>query len=248
MRIEFYLAAYINACSLAIIGALLLGLHRSLTRAGWERTKVRDTTSVAAIVLLIWFTIAVVLSSLGVFHGAVDAPPTIQYAILIPVGIGVLLIWLWPAARRVVEVMPPSTLVGVQAYRLMGSVFLLLLAADRLPAIFALPAGFGDIAVGLLAPVVALAHARNPERRGSVLAWNLLGLTDFAVAIAVGFALSPSPFQLLAEDPAHLPLGGFPLVLFPAFVVPLSILLHIASLVKLRRQAASAGTGALAAA
>jgi hypothetical protein len=42
--------------------------------------------------------------------------------------------------------------------------------------------------VGLLAPVVALAYARDPQRNaGRVTTWNVLGILDLVVAIATGF-------------------------------------------------------------
>ena len=67
---------------------------------------------------------------------------------------------------------PQSWVVGVQFYRVLGVIFLLLNAQGRLPSLFALPAGAGDIAVGLLAPIVALAYARGvvgPRGAGSRL-------------------------------------------------------------------------------
>ncbi|MDD5579017.1 MAG: hypothetical protein PHY16_07015 [Methylobacter sp.] len=48
---------------------------------------------------------------------------------------------------------------GIQVYRVVGGIFLILYATDRLPALFAWPAGFGDVLVGTLAPLVALAYA-----------------------------------------------------------------------------------------
>jgi len=41
--------------------------------------------------------------------------------------------------------------------------------------------------------------------------------------------------QLVALDSPNVLISAFPLVLIPVFLVPLSILLHLASLAKLRR-------------
>jgi len=56
------------------------------------------------------------------------------------------------------------------------------------------------------------------------------------VAVTLGFLTSPSPFQVAAFDRPSVLIGMFPLVLIPVFAVPLSILLHIASLQKLRQK------------
>jgi hypothetical protein len=66
-----------------------------------------------------------------------------------------------------------------------------------------------------------------------VRAWNLLGIADLVVAMATGFLTSPSPVQLLALDRPNELISAFPLVMIPVFLVPLSLLLHLASLEKL---------------
>jgi hypothetical protein len=125
--------------------------------------------------------------------------------------------------------------VGIQLYRALGVIFLMLYANDKLPGLFAWPAGVGDILVGVLAPVVAIAYARAPrENADLVTAWNVFGILDLVLAVGTGFATSPSQFQLLDLDRPNELVSLFPLVLVPAYLVPLSILLHLASLAKLR--------------
>jgi hypothetical protein len=48
---------------------------------------------------------------------------------------------------------------------------------------------------------------------------------------------SPSALQLFAFDLPNELVSRFPLVLIPVFLVPVSVLLHLASLTKLRRDA-----------
>ena len=69
----------------------------------------------------------------------------------------------------------------------------------KLPSLFAWPAGVGDIAIGLLAPVVGLAYARAPrEAVGLVRAWNVFGIFDLVVAVTTGFMTAPSLIQPIA--------------------------------------------------
>jgi hypothetical protein len=119
-----------------------------------------------------------------------------------------------------------------------SAIFLLMYAQGRMPAAFALPAGAGDVAAGALAPIVAVAYARGiAGREFLVVGWNLLGLLDLTNGIATGFLTSPSPPQVLSLDAPNLLIGEYPLVLVPVFGVPLAVLLHVASLVKLGRDA-----------
>ena len=107
----------------------------------------------------------------------------------------------------------------VQVYRVGGAVFLVALSQGLLPATFAIPAGIGDMLVGITAPLAVLAL-----RRGALLgwvaaiAWNILGILDLVVAVTEGFITSPPALFTL------------PLVLIPTVAVPVSIALHIAVL------------------
>jgi hypothetical protein len=54
----------------------------------------------------------------------------------------------------------------------------------QLPGLFAWPAGLGDVLVGVLAPVVAIAYARGPgENEDLVSAWNFFCIVDLIVAV-----------------------------------------------------------------
>jgi hypothetical protein len=94
------------------------------------------------------------------------------------------------------------------------------------------------VLVGLLAlPVAYLLHAGAAGGRAAAIAWNVLGLVDFAIAIGIGILSAPGPLQLIVPDRPNVQLGSFPTVMIPAFAVPSSILLHALSLRQLRRLA-----------
>jgi hypothetical protein len=144
---------------------------------------------------------------------------------------------------RLIGIIPPHWLVGIQLYRALGVISLVLYGTGNLPGLFALPAGIGDVAVGLLAPVVAHRYRRNPSvNAGLVRRWNIFGIIDLAVAVSMGFLTSPSPFQAFAFAEPNRLIGAFPLVLIPVFLVPLSILLHLASFKSLRDANPPTGT------
>ena len=237
-----YLAPFELTGVVASIAALLFGLYSSLKRA---RLPVRDrrlTVWSAAGLLVAWFLATLLPTVLGSYRGVSSRTPTIQYGLLIPIVVGVVLFWKWPALKRVVRLVPQEWMVGIQAYRALGLIFLLLYAGGYLPGAFALPAGIGDVIVGLSAPIAGIAFARGS--RGSaamVRAWNLFGIADLMVAVGTGFLTAPSRFQMLAFDRPNELISAFPLALIPVFLVPLSVLLHLASLAKLRRPQTGSG-------
>jgi hypothetical protein len=140
--------------------------------------------------------------------------------------------------RRVLDTASLPAVHGIQLYRIIGGIFIVLLAQGQLPAHFALPAGWGDVAIGLTAPLVALALRRGI--RGAVplaVTWSVVGLIDLAVAVGMGTGYL-APFlapDLGARVPPAAAMGTFPLILVPTFAVPISVLLHLLGLARLTR-------------
>jgi len=231
-----YLLPYVLTGTLAIVAAVLFGLHSALKLARWPARDRRQAVWSGAVLLVAWFFAALLLSWFGFYRGAPSRIPTIQYGVLIPIMVGVALFWQWRTLRRVIEAVPQEWIVSVQVYRALGLIFLVLYAGGRLPGVFAWPAGVGDVIVGLLAPAVGIAYARRSRNAAGLLrAWNLFGIGDLIVAVATGFLTSPSPLHMLAFGAPNELISVFPLAMVPVFLVPLSVLLHLASLKKLRQ-------------
>jgi hypothetical protein len=240
-----YLTPFLSIGMFAVLATLLYGLYGALRRTTWPQTDRAKAFSSISLLLVGWFLVATLTSMAGSYSPRSGSAPTIQYGLLTPILAGVLLFRAWPLLRRTLEAVPNSWLVGAQLYRALGIIFLILYAGGRLPGLFALPAGIGDVLVGVLAPAAAIAYARSPKDAAlRVRLWNLLGVTDLVVAVTMGFLTAPSPLQVAAFDRPSALIGTFPLVLIPVFAVPLSILLHLASLHKLRaEQSASSAQG-----
>jgi hypothetical protein len=112
------------------------------------------------------------------------------------------------------------------SFRVAGVFFLLYLALGHLPALFALPAGLGDIAAGIAAPLAARRLAQGTGRRDAVW-FNAFGLTDLVVALTLG---ALTGFGLLNITPSSAPITELPLALIPTATVPLLFALHLTSL------------------
>jgi hypothetical protein len=164
--------------------------------------------------------------------------PPIVFAVVLPIAVGLWLLIRSKAMARIVDATPSSWLVGMQAYRVIGVLFLILWGTGQLPWQFALPAGIGDILVGILAVPIAWAASKGSARSiKAAYSWNLFGLLDFAIALGTGFLTSPTPFQLMAFDHPNFLATRFPMVMIPAFMVPLSSIMHGICLWKVRRMA-----------
>jgi hypothetical protein len=234
--VSSYLTVYVMSGCIAAITVLLAGLYRVLGRTAWpQKERAKAFWSLSGL-LVGWFIFGLLTSLAGWYGGPNHGLPTIQYGFLIPIVVGVLLFWRWPLFRRTLAIVPNEWLVGIQFYRTLGLIFLILYAVGRLPGLFALPAGIGDVLVGLLAPFVSAAYSRSPDGAARrVRRWNQLGIADLAIAVTMGFLTAPSPLQLAAFDRPSTLIAIFPLSMIPVYMVPLSILLHFASLHRLRQ-------------
>ena len=242
-----YLWVYITYASLTIPFVVVAGVSHALRLAGLPDAARYSLVRSTAVVLFGWLAVAAVLASMGIFRAGLDRPiPFIAFGIGIPIIVGAALIRTSASTRTILAAVPQHLLVGVQCYRGLGVIFLVLHGVGLLPGQFAIPAGFGDVLTALLAlPVAALYAAGFKHRNLLVVLWNIFGLVDLVIAVTTGFLTSPTPLQMLAFDQPNNLVGLFPLVMIPIYGVPLSIVFHIASLTKLARERARSRQGAL---
>ena len=216
---------------------VLYGLWRGLARSGFSLTARVAAWLAVALVLTIWIGTIWALGANGKFQGTIIGNvPSLPIAILIPVLLGSLVLTRWKAVGSLLDATPASWLVGIQVYRILGGMFLVYWIAGSMPGAFALPAGIGDVATGLLAlPAAVWVASGLPIGRRIGIRWNLFGLIDFAVAITMGMLTAPGPAHLLARAHPNTQIATFPTVMIPAFAVPFSALLHVLSLRQLQR-------------
>ena len=122
-------------------------------------------------------------------------------------------------------------LVLPHAWRTVGFTFLTLWSYKMLPAGFAAPAGFGDFAIAIAAPFIAVALWKQWKYAiAATVVFHVLGLTDLFFAIltgASGYGISADKMNVID------PMTTFPLVIIPTVFVPLLVLSHVISLLKI---------------
>jgi hypothetical protein len=190
-------------------------------------------------VLALWFVVVFLLGAAGLFVKPPGTPPLpILAGATVPLIVFLAAYWGWPAFGAYVLSADLPLGAAIQAWRAGGLVFLALYAQGMLPGAFAWPAGLGDIFIGVTAPWIALALIRRPGFATSpvFVVWNLLGILDLVVAVGSGGLHSAfaSPGEVTTG-----PMAQLPLVLIPAYLVPLFVMLHLTALFQARQQASS---------
>ncbi len=192
-------------------------------------TSKETSTSPVWIVVAAWAALSLLLNFLGVFAPQPDKPPVaFLFSVIGPPILFAIVYSLSAKVRNLSLSLDLRLLTAIQAWRLIGVMFLVLMLFGLLPGTFAWPAGIGDIIVGAYAPFVVVAISRQtPGWHKHAVLLNVLGLLDFVGAIGGGVL---SGADIMTE---------LPLSMIPTFAVPFWIVLHMISLIKLRNPEAA---------
>ena len=196
-----------------------------------------DIRLAVAIVLMIWLLLVVSFGAAGAFVGPPGTPPLpMAIGVAAPLVLFFASLRLSRSFRQFVLSLDLRLIAGMQAWRWAGLGLLSLYAHNVLPAVFALPAGLGDMAIGVTAPWIILALVRQPgfAASGAFIRWNVLGILDLIIAVSIGtvsaFLATGAPGEISTA-----PMATLPLLLIPTFLVPLFLMLHTAALMQSRQ-------------
>jgi len=206
------------------------------TDAGRGEPQLRVMKPFVAVVLGLWLAVVLLLGAGGAFVSPPGTPPLpIAIGVAVPVTAFLAAFWLSAAFRSFVMAADLSLVTAIQGWRWAGFGFLALSAHGVLPAVFAWPAALGDMAIGLTAPWFARALIRRPGFAASraFVVWNLLGLLDHIVGVSDAALVATGA----AGDVTVTAMAQMPLVLIPAFLVPLFMMLHLTALFQARQLA-----------
>jgi hypothetical protein len=228
-----YLWALTIAGIIAILAATSVVLYRGAVRAGLGRRRPALLAASAAVVLGGWCTASAVIAGHGWYHTRLGhGVPWMPVAVAGFFGLVLALSRIPVVARALSAPGMVSRLELPHTFRMLdGAAFLIIMALGHLPALFALPAGLGDIIAGIAAPLAAHRLAQGTGRRAA-LWFNAFGLTDLVTALTLG---AVTAYQLVQVTPSGALISELPLALVPTVGVPLLFALHITSVSALRR-------------
>jgi hypothetical protein len=196
---------------------------------------------VVTVALALWLGLVFLLGTQGTFVQPPDSPPLpIFFGVAIPLGVFFAVYFGWSAFRAFVLRADLRLAAAIQAWRFGGLGFIALYAHGVLPGLFAFPAGLGDMAIAINAPWIVLGLIRHPSFATSrrYVIWNIMGIIDLAVAVSMGTICSGFVHGLTGKVTTG-PMAQLPLVLIPAYFVPLFIMLHFTALSQARQLARS---------
>ncbi|HEY2242121.1 MAG TPA: hypothetical protein VGI21_25175 [Streptosporangiaceae bacterium] len=228
-----YLWAMTIAGVVAILATTCVVLYVGAIRAGLGRGRAGLLAGGAAAVLGGWFAASAVIADRGWYHTPLGhGVPWMPVAVVGFFGLVLALSRIPVVARALRAPGMVARLELPHAFRAVdGVAFLIIMALGHLPALWALPAGLGDIAAGLAAPLIARRLAQGTGRRAA-LWFNAFGMTDLIVALTLG---AVTAYQLIHITPSGAPISELPIAIVPTVGVPLLFAVHITSVTALAR-------------
>ncbi len=216
--------------------AICVMLFRGAITAGFGRVTATRVAGGFGTLWGAWVLTSVLLAKADVYRFEPTRPvPWLPIGLMGALAAALLLSRIPVVSRIVAQPDGLWRLTVPQIFRVVGVTFLVVMALGKLPAVFALPAGLGDVAIGVEAVFVARNLRRGVAGRRAVWYFNVLGLVDLVVALAIGFAAAPGVVRLLLVSPTTEAVSLLPLALIPATVVPLASALHVLSLRRLMK-------------
>ncbi len=216
----------------SVVSSVAFAIAIAVATYSWPRMRL------FSIAVMAWCAAAWAFSRGGFFQDAggwnvADIPGFLLFGTLMTLPLGAIALgWYRSRAfRGFLEAIPLPALLGSQAYRLAGIVFLSMYAEGLMPPEIGIVAGCADVFIGITALPLAWAVAKNIGGvRRLAVGWNLIGIADFLVSVSM---VSLSFIGVLALQPAPVRIGLHPLALISLFQLPLSIAIHLLALRRL---------------
>jgi hypothetical protein len=230
-----------EARMLDVIGTILIGVAMAVILAGIVTTlplRLAGRLALAGIVGA-WVGLAGAVAGAG----ALSDPVTVLAMFATPLVAIVALALAFPAARLALNSVPLPLLVGLNAIRLGGVLFVLLANAGRLAGPFPYVAGWGDFTTAALAiPAAWLAASDIGFRKRLIVAWNTFGMLDLIVAVTLGLvSRNGSPLQLIHAGVGTAALQSLPWAFVPTVLVPFFLVAHGAIFARMRSRSVDSG-------
>lgn len=231
-----YLWALTYAEVISISAATAYALYRGARAAGFGHPVPTRIGLGAALLFGAWLAISSLFAGGGSYRSRLgDGVPWLPLAVLGFFGF-LLALTRVPAINRALTAPGAQPrLLSPHSFRAGGIVFVIAMLVGKLPALFAVPAGFGDIAVGIATPWVAR-KVREGSQAKPLIWFTLLGMADLISALTLG-ALTGF-VQVVHVNPAATLNAELPLAVIPTVGVPLLLAMHLTSLRVLLRNRA----------
>jgi len=230
-NIPFYISSLFIVLTLALFYFFMNGFKYALSRVDYPKRKKRRIFLIVPSGIFIWLVLLAMLSFNDFFQDFQSLPPRILLAVAPPFILILVSIFSGSLDKLLLKIRP-WWLINLQTFRVVVEIILWLLFINELiPVQMSFEGWNFDVLVGLTAiPVSYLCFKRRKFFYNPVIAWNIVGLILLFNIIIISSISTPSPLRVFVNEPSNTIVAYYPFIWLPGFVVPMALLLHLASL------------------
>jgi len=226
------------ALSLTMATILLLGYRYALNKLELPSSIINKRFFWACLGLISWFVYVYLISKSGIMQDF-GLPPRFPILLILPAFTFIAIAMIRNKRSKIFEVIPTSWTVFYQSFRIIiESLFVATVAEGILHPEVTFQGYNYDIIFAITALIVGLGvYQFKWLSERIVLYWNYLGLGVIAVIIFL-FTTTVYVPELWgkSETWASVDLTTFPFTLVPAFLMPSAVMIHIFSIIGLKRK------------
>jgi hypothetical protein len=226
-----YISILFILTSMIVAGILFVAIKNALT----DNTKKK--APVILFGMLIWLALQTLVAING-FYKDINIKPQKMLLIGLPPIVTILILFLSSSGRKFIDSLPKQTLTWLHTSRIAVEIGLyFLFAHGAIPQLMTFEGRNPDIIAGITAPLIAwLGYKKQSLNKKIILAWNIICLL-LVLNITINAVLSLStPFQRFAFEQPNIAVLYFPFNWLPAFIVPVVIFSHLATIRQLIRK------------
>lgn len=193
----------------------------------------RKRANTALAVMTGWLLVQAVLGVKQVYSADTMAlPPRILVLGIAPALLTIILLFVTASGRRFLDSLSLQRMAYINTVRIPVELVLWWLSLQgAVPPLMTFEGRNFDILAGITAPLIGYwGFARQQIGRGWLLAWHIVCLLLLLNIAIHAFLSAPSPLQQLAFDQPNIAVLHFPFCWLPAFIVPIVLLGHLASI------------------
>lgn len=194
---------------------------------------IRKQANWALVVCILWLMIQALLTLKNVYLTDTDSfPPKIVLFGILPALLLIILLFVTPKGRRLLDSLPLRHLTYLHMIRVPVEIVLFWLFLNKvIPELMTFEGRNFDILAGISAPIVAnYTFKKSKIGRRGLLLWNIICLGLLLNIVVNALLSTPSPIQKFAFDQPNIAILHFPFSWLPTFIVPIVLLAHLTAI------------------
>lgn len=204
-----------------------------------ENPETRKKAPVFIVIALLWLSLQAVFALKGIYSTHPEGfPPKFLLFGMLPAVLLIVSTFATAKGRRFADSLPLNRLIYINVVRILVELVLWdLYRHHAVPKLMTFEGRNFDILAGITAiPVAYFGFAKRKIKTSLLLVWNIAALLLVLNIVINALLSSPTPLQRFAFDQPNIAILYFPFNWLPAFVVPVVIFGHIASIRQLARK------------